>query len=58
MLKDKTGTEKEALLSSSTRVKAESRVGRMMTSHDYEPTEEDKSYKGWKHLIPFRPSSA
>ena len=35
----------------------ESRVGRMMTSHDYEPTEEDKSYKGWKHLIPFRPAS-
>lgn len=32
-------------------------MSKMMASHDYEPTEEDKAYKGWKHFIPFRPAS-
>ena len=53
----KMDSEKEALLSGRTGVTADTRVGRMMTSHEYEPTEEDKSYKGWKHFIPFRPAS-
>lgn len=27
------------------------------TSTEYQPTEEDLAYKGWKHLIPFRSGS-
>ena len=50
-------SEKEALLAGRTGATADTRVGKMMTSDEYEPTEEDKSYKGWKHLIPFRASS-
>jgi len=30
---------------------------RYKSSGEYEPTEEDKAYQGWKHLIPFRPGS-
>jgi len=26
-------------------------------TEDYEPEGEDKSYQGWKHLIPFRSNS-
>jgi len=26
-------------------------------TEDYEPVGEDKSYQGWKHLIPFRSDS-
>jgi len=25
-----------------------------LNSEEYVPTEEDKEYKGWRHLIPFR----
>jgi len=25
-----------------------------LNSEEYVPTEEDKKYKGWRHLIPFR----
>ncbi|KAF6029977.1 ABCC5 [Bugula neritina] len=29
----------------------------MLATQSYTPTEEDRSYKGWKHLIPFRKRS-
>ena len=34
------------------------RVGKMMAAgKEYEPTDEDRAYEGWKHLLPCRPSA-
>ena len=41
----------------SPKMEEDTRVGQMLSSQDYKPTEEDLAYKGWKHLIPFRPAS-
>jgi len=36
---------------------SEGATTKMLSAEDYEPTKEDEAYKGWRHLIPFRPSS-
>ncbi|XP_067948420.1 ATP-binding cassette sub-family C member 5-like [Watersipora subatra] len=52
------GEEKEKMLKAKPEMVNGTRVGKMMAAgKEYEPTDEDRAYEGWKHLLPCRPSA-